>query len=185
MTNGYVGLYDDAGSRNTFYLVKDKKIGQKRVGFKEFGDKREAEFAHRVQSHLAQYDMAPMVYGDVGKIRSPSGTLTHYGYLTEIARPMSDCHDPDCYSECFESDCKNGRIISNIVCYLQDHGLDYCDGHRGNFGFVRRNNKWVPVVIDVGVESFSDWDEDIYGQWDYENDDCNCAECRAEREQYA
>jgi hypothetical protein len=49
----YVGLYDDAGSKNAFYIIKDKKIGRKRVGFKEFENEAEAKFAHRVQKHLA------------------------------------------------------------------------------------------------------------------------------------
>lgn len=165
----YVGLYDDAGSRNAFYIIKNKKIGRKRVGFKEFEDKREAQFAYRVQSHLSRYDLAPMVYGQMGRIRKPDGDLTHYGYLTEVARTMPYCNYSKCYEECFESNCKNGLIIESLVSELADYGLDYRDGHRGNFGFVRRNNKWVTVVIDVGVESFRDWDQSIYGGWDYES----------------
>lgn len=180
----YVGLYDDAGSRNAFYIIKNKKIGRKKVGFKEFENKRKADFAHRIQSHLSRYDLAPMVYGQVGRIRKPDGDLTHYGYLTEVARPMPCCGDPDCYNGCFESCCNNGMIIESLVSELADYGLDYCDGHRGNFGFVRRNNKWIPVVIDVGVESFTAWDRDIYGGWDYESDECDCSSCRMEREQY-
>lgn len=179
----YVGLYDDAGSRNAFYIIKNKKIGRKKVGFKEFENKRKADFAHRVQSHLSGYDLAPMVYGQVGRIRKPDGDLTHYGYLTEVARTMSSCR---------KSSYKNNMItatenvlIERLISKLADYGLDYCDGHRGNFGFVRRNNKWIPVVIDVGVESFTDWDTDIYGGWDYESDECDCSSCRMEREQYA
>mgnify|MGYP003336713740 CR=1 FL=1 len=174
----YVGLYDDAGSRNAFYIIKDKKIGRKRVGFKEFGDENEAKFAHRIQSHLAKYSLAPMVYGQVGRIRrgpwiasASSNELSEYGYLTEIARTMPECYDDEyCDGECFQSSCKNGIAIGNIVGDLCDHGLTYTDAHRRNFGYVRRQGKWVPVVIDVGVESFSDWDSDIYGYFedDYE-----------------
>jgi len=182
----YVGLYDSEGSKNGFYLVKNKKIGRKRVGFKEFTDKREAEFAHRVQKHLAQFDLAPMVYGDVGFIRRHDGGLTFYGYLTEVARTMSDCYDEECDGECFQSECKNGTIISEVVYNLGEHGLDYNDAHKGNFGFVRRKGYWIPVVIDVGIESFSDWDYDIYGQFEYGSDDngyCDCAACEQFREQ--
>ena len=186
----YVGLYDDAGSKTSFYVVKDKKINRKRVGFKEFENKQEAEFAHRVQKHLAQYDLAPMVYGDVGMIRRYDGQLTCYGYLTEVARPMPECNDENCDGECFQTDCKNGTTICEMVDNLNEHGLSYNDAHRGNFGYVRREGKWVPVAIDLGVESFSDWDESIYGQFDYDYDaydggygECNCAHCKQFREQ--
>jgi hypothetical protein len=185
----YIGLYDDAGSKNAFYIIKDKKIGRKRVGFKEFENEQEAKFAHRVQSHLAQFDLAPMVYGDVGMIRRHDGELTAHGYLTEVARPMPECHDDEyCDGECFESSCKNGISIMGIVSDLDEHGLSYNDAHRGNFGYVRRKGSWVPVVIDLGIESFTDWDEDIYGQFDYNddcNDDyngCNCVHCQKFRD---
>jgi len=181
----YIGLYDDAGSKTSFYVVKDKKINRKRVGFKEFENKQEAEFAHRVQKHLAQYDLAPMVYGDVGFIRRNDGQFTYYGYLTEVARPMPECHDEDCDGECFQSECKNGTTISEIVYDLDEHGLAYNDAHRGNFGYVRRKGSWVPVVIDLGVESFTDWNEDIYGEYEYEYDDpdnpCSCTACQVIR----
>ena len=185
----YVGLYDDAGSKNAFYTVT-KRIGRKRVGFKEFENKAEAEFAHRVQKHLAKYNLAPMVYGDVGFIRKysyDSGQFTAYGYLTETARLMPECRDDDCDGECFQSDCKNGTIISEVVYELGNLGLEYQDGHRANFGFVRRDGAWVPVVIDVGVESFSDWDDSIYGSFNYddEENECDCPQCRKAREQYA
>jgi hypothetical protein len=186
----YVGLYDDAGSKNAFYIIKDKKINRKRVGFKEFENEQEAKFAHRVQSHLAQFDLAPMVYGDVGMIRRHDGELTCYGYLTEVARPMPECNDDEyCDGECFESNCKNGITIMGIVSDLDEHGLSYNDAHRGNFGYVRRKGSWVPVVIDLGIESFTDWDEDIYGQFDYDADEdvdsygaCNCAHCQQFRD---
>ena len=175
----YVGLYDDAGSKNAFYIIKDRKIGRKRIGFKEFENKREAEFAHRVQKHLAQFDLAPMVYGDVGMIRRHDGELTAYGYLTEVAKPMPECYDDDCDGECFQTDCENGYRISKVVDALDEQGLMYADAHRGNFGFVRRNGQWVAVVIDVGIESFSYWDEEIYGNFEYEEEDigCDCSVC--------
>ena len=188
----YVGLYDAEGSKNAFYIVKDKKINRKRVGFKEFENEQEAKFAHRVQKHLAQFDLAPMVYGDVGFIRRHDGEMTFYGYLTEVARPMPTCHDDDCDGECFQSECSNGTTISEVVYDLGEHGLEYNDAHKGNFGYVRRNGKWVAVVIDLGIESFTEWDESIYGEFDYDADDavefddygrCNCVLCQKFREE--
>lgn len=171
----YVGLYDDAGSKNAFYLIKDRKIG-----FKEFENKNEAEFAYRVQSILADKNLAPRVYGQVGMIRKQDGELTAYGYLTEVARPMPCCQDEDnCDGECFESGCDNSNIIAEVVECLEWEGLDYRDHHRGNFGFVRRNNRWIPVVIDVGIESFSEWDEGIYGRFEHPDNyyGCDCSDC--------
>lgn len=158
----YVGLYADEGSKNAFYIVKNKKIERRRVGFKEFENEKEAKFAHRIQKRLAQYDLAPMVYGDVGMIRRHDGELTAYGYLTEVARTMFACHDDYC----------NGITISEVVEDLAEHGLEYNDAHEGNFGYVRRKGRWVPVVIDLGIESFTEWDESIYGEFDYDENDC-------------
>jgi hypothetical protein len=130
-----------------------------------------------------------MVYGDVGMIRRHDGEMTCYGYLTEVARPMSECHDEDCDGECFQSECKNGTTISELVYDLGEHGLEYNDAHKGNFGYVRRRGSWVPVAIDLGVESFTDWDEDIYGKFDYAADEfddygrCNCVQCKKFREE--
>lgn len=183
----YVGLYDDAGSKNAFYIIKDKKIGRKRIGFKEFSDGKEAKFAHRVQKHLAQFDLAPMVYGDVGFIRRHDGEFTYYGYLTEVAKPMPKCYNPCCDGECFESECSNGTIISEVVYDLDTHGLSYNDAHVGNFGSIRRKGRWITVPIDFGIESFSDWDKDIYGNFEYDEDDgyerCNCVQCCKFREE--
>lgn len=178
----YVGLYDDAGSRNSFYIIKDRKIGRKRIGFKEFEKKTEAEFAYMVQKHLSQFDLAPMAYGDVGMIRKHDGELTYHGYLTEVAKPMPLCDDYDCDGECFLTDCANSITIRKVIDRLDSYGLCYSDAHRGNFGFVRRKGIWIPVVIDVGVESFTDWDEKIYGQFEYDGYDCcSCTACQAIR----
>ena len=91
----------------------------------------------------------------------------------------------DCDGECFQSDCKNGTIISEVVWELDNHGLTYADAHKANFGYVRRDGAWVPVVIDVGVESFTDWDDSIYGSFNDEENECDCPQCRKAREQYA
>jgi hypothetical protein len=131
-----------------------------------------------------------MVYGDVGYIRKyshDSGEFTAYGYLTEVARLMPQCYDDDCDGDCNCSDCSNNTIISEVVWELDNHGLTYADAHRGNFGYIRRDGAWVPVVIDVGVESFSDWDTSIYGEFCYDDEmnECDCPQCKQARKQYA
>ena len=64
----------------------------------------------------------------------------------------------------------------DVVGMLDFYGLAYSDHHRANFGYVRRNRQWIPVVIDVGIESFDGWDESIYGIYE-DNDECDCSEC--------
>lgn len=188
MATVYVGQYADAGSRNTFYRLNNSKYG-----FKSFEEKRLAEFSYRVQKHLASIDLAPRVYGEVGRIRVPDvyddGTeLSEWGYITEIAKLLPYCYSRKCDGDCYDSDCKNGYIIREVIDALEANGLSYIDGHRGNVGYVRRNRKWVPVVIDVGYESFDDFDPDIYGHspYDDESDEdsdgvCQCDACKAWR----
>ena len=179
----YVGLYEDCGSRNQFYILKNRR-GR---GFKSFESKEEADFAHKVQSKLSQDNLAPRVYSDVGRIMVPdiyddtgeTMTLSSWGYVTEIAKPMPVCYDDNCDGDCHDSDCDNGSTIQTVVYCLNEAGLEYVDGHRGNFGFVRRNNQWIPVVIDVGSESFGDIDERLYGSDPRDDvDGCDCSVCR-------
>lgn len=184
MTTAYVGKYEDAGSRNTFYRLNNHKYG-----FKSFEEKRLAEFAYRVQKRLADFHLAPRVYGEVGRIRIPIDNyeteLSDWGYITEIAKPMPYCTEEYCDNDCtIDSDCKNSYDMRSVVDDLDAEGLSYVDAHPGNFGFVRRNRVWIPVVIDVGYESYDDIDLDLYGPDPYDGDeeyDCNCVACRQDR----
>ena len=180
----YVGLYEDCGSRNTFYRLKNRRG----AGFKSCESKEEADFAHRVQKKLSENYLAPRVYSDVGRIMVPDSyengeiVLSNWGYVTEIAKSMPVCYDDDCDGYCNDSCCENSVIIDNVVDYLNEVGLEYTDGHRGNFGFVRRNKQWIPVVIDVGSESFGYIDEKLYGLNPKDDaDDCDCSMCRERR----
>jgi|688.fasta_scaffold182497_3 hypothetical protein len=180
MPSSYVGLYDDAGSRNTFFRI----VGNKRLGFKCFQDKDNADFAHRIQSGLADMAMAPKVYGDVGRIRY-AGELTEWGYLTEVAKPMAECYDEEyCDGECFDSECSNSINIQSVVWTLEKyHGLSYVDAHRANFGWIKRKSGNILVPIDFGVESFGFVDEEIWGAIDWDcltEHSCNCTACRYE-----
>lgn len=179
----YIGKYDDAGSRNTFY-----RLNNRRYGFKSFETKALAEFAFRVQSYLSTIDLAPKVYGEVGRINVVDSfgdkELSDWGYLTEIAKTLPECYDDDCDGECHDCGCENSCMISDIVAAMEENGLSYVDAHRGNFGYIRRNRQWIMVVIDVGYESFDYFDSSIYGP--DPNDDennvnssgCDCSICK-------
>ena len=174
----YVGLADDCGSRSQFYRV----VHDKKMGFKSFRDKKLADFAYGIQKTLAQYNDAPKVYGEVGRIRF-CGELTDWGYLTEIARPMKQCWDDDCDGECYRGSCENSMKIQSVLHYLSRyHGLEYSDAHSANFGYIRRDKTRILVPIDFGVESFSDMDDMWATETDFWNlrDYCGCTACREE-----
>jgi hypothetical protein len=184
-STAYVGKFDECGSRNTFY-----RLNNRRYGFKSFESKTYAEFAYRVQKHLATIDLAPRVYGEVGRIRLPvdqyETELSDWGYITEIARPMPECYDDECDGACCDSGCDNRSIIDDVLGCLEEAGLNYIDAHAGNFGFIRRKGVWVPVVIDVGYESFDYFDGEVYGADPFYGTDedvkCGCRFCREARE---
>lgn len=179
MASSYVGLYDDAGSRNTFYRI----VGSRRLGFKCFQTKENADFSYMIQKELAITNMAPKIYGDVGRIRY-GGQLTDWGYLTEVAKPMAECNDDEyCDGECFDSSCYNGIRIQDVVYELDNYyGLSYVDAHRANFGWIRRKGSSILVPIDFGIESFNGVDEEKWGEVDWEGlnseGSCNCSACR-------
>jgi hypothetical protein len=172
-----VGSYDNCGSRSAFYVIDNKR------GFKEFGDKEEAEYAHAVQSKLSCIDLAPEVLSQIGKIRKSDGSLSDWGYITEIAE-MIGCGGNEC--NCGECDEDFYYMYEDKIQDLTDNmlriaGIEFMDNHIGNVGFIRRNRKKVLVCIDFGQESVYDEDADI---GDDEEDKCYCADCVAKREQY-
>jgi hypothetical protein len=179
MANSYVGLYDSAGSRNTFFVI----AGRRKLGFKCFQNKDHADFAYRIQSGLAETDMAPKVYGDIGRIRYDK-ELTDWGYLTEVAKPMKDCCDEECDGECYDSGCYNACRIQEVTWTLENqYGLVYADAHRGNFGWIRRNRCNILVPIDFGIESFGYIEEEKWGEVDWDSlteESCDCTACRYE-----
>lgn len=168
----YVGKYIDEGSRNSFYHI----VGtNKQYGFKEFGTKEHAEWAHRVQSFLSQHDAAPMVASEVGRISLQNGDLSEWGYITEVATKVRYCKNPNCSCDIWTIYTETCPIYKRIVFidkFMGENGLVFTDGHIANFGMVKRKNKKVVVLIDCGVEGFSDYDRSVWGYAsgsDYEN----------------
>jgi hypothetical protein len=169
-----VGSYDNCGSRSAFYVIDNKR------GFKEFSDKNEAVYARNIQSKLSTYNMAPNVLSQIGKIRKSNGSLSDWGYITEIAEMIS-CGGNEC--NCGECDEDYYYMYDDKIQDLADNmmriaGIEFMDKHIGNVGFVRRNRKKVLVCIDFGSESV--YDEDHY--YRDEEDECNCVICQQQRE---
>ncbi len=172
-----VGSYENCGSRSAFYVIDSKR------GFKEFRDKSEAVYAHTVQDKLSTYDMAPNVLSQVGKIRKSNGSLSDWGYITEIAEMIgcggNECSCGDCDEDYY--DMYEDKIQDLTDNMLRTLGVEFMDNHIGNVGFIRRNRKKVLVCIDFGSESVYDEDAEME---DDEEDKCYCADCVAKREQY-
>jgi len=165
-----VGKYENEGSMSSFYIIDKKR------GFKEFCDKSEAEYAHSVQSKLEDYNMAPYVLSQVGKIRMNNGDLSCWGYITEIAKTVgcggNSCSCGDCDDDLEYS---YDNLIGKLVNKMSEVGVEFMDSHIGNVGFVRRKGRRVMVCIDFGSESVCDEDCSIDP---YDDDECNCLVCQ-------
>jgi hypothetical protein len=169
-----VGKYENCGSRSAFYVIDNKR------GFKEFDDKEDAVYAHTLQSKLSDYNMAPYVMSQVGKIRHSNGDLSGWGYITEIAETIG-CGGNECScGECDEDTyyMYESQIVLLSRKMMMEAGVEFIDSHIGNVGFIRRNRKKVLVCIDFGRESV--YDEDVPYD-DGEDDECDCLICQQRR----
>lgn len=180
----YVGKYIDSGSRNSFYHIVGSN---KQYGFKQFATKENAEWSHRVQSFLSQHDAAPRVASEVGIITLDDGSMSDWGYITEVATKVRYCKNSNCTCDSWTEfeDCPIYQRIVFLMNLMENNGLSFTDGHIRNFGMVKRKNKKVMVLIDCGVEGFEDYDRLI---WGYASDgedgngygygSCNCSDCQ-------
>lgn len=174
--------YVDQGSRSSFY-----KLTNRGKGFKTFCSKYDAEYAHKVQKTLAEYDLAPRVYSEVGRIKR-NGKFTEWGYITEIAKTLQPkgCAGNCGCTDCCDDECYYSDEIYQLQSDIEDLGFYFGDAHIGNIGYVRRNGVSVMVCIDTGYESVDgggyDEDEDD-GEDDNDLVDtgCNCVICVAWR----
>lgn len=145
----YYGSYENAGTCSAFYAIDSKR------GFKEFYDKEDAEYARNTQGMLSEYNLAPKVLSEIGKIRYSNGQLSSWGYITEAAEVIG-CGGNECAYEDGECDCTSSKYDSKIMrlCRkMADIGVEFMDCHIGNVGYVKRNGRKVLVCIDCGSES--------------------------------
>jgi hypothetical protein len=150
-----------AGCASSFHKLK----GQRGRGFKIFNSKEDAEIARNNQSELSQYNLAPYVYSQVGRVRKSDGSLTHWGFITEMAEliccPGNGCKC--CDRESIMYDYENE--VDNLIGNMEDVGFHFGDSHAGNVGFVNRDGNRVMVCIDTGDESVL-------------SDECHCITCK-------
>ena len=145
--------YNAAGSRSKFYTLENYN----KRGFKTFFNKKDAEKSRNVQIILAEYNLAPRVYSEVGRIRigKKKKHFSEWGYITEIATLLG-CGGNDCAcGECGDLEEDIYGEINDLVEKIEEIGYYFGDSHIGNIGYVKRNNKNVLVCIDTGPESVS------------------------------
>ena len=169
-----VKKFSGNGSCSEFY-----KLNQRGKGFKTFRSYEDAEYARDVQRELSEWDLAPRVYSEVGRIRIVD-RLSEWGYITEVAKVITP-HSISC--NCYRCDNLENEYeeeIGELQERIEGAGYYFGDAHTGNVGYITRNGKKIMVCIDTGKESVErdDYDED--------ENNCNCYECRKYREeQYA
>lgn len=157
--------YVGEGCTTSFFRLK-----RSRRGFKLFESYESAYVSHYNQIELAQHDLAPRVYSQVGRVRTDWNTLSNWGYITEIAKTIvcpgneCECCDRDGLYEDMEDE------IEELRNKIEELGFYWPDDHAGNVGYVRRNSTDILVCIDTGDESL-------------QSDDgpCFCLECKKGR----
>lgn len=166
-----VGDFCDAGSRSSFYIIDEER------GFKEFESQEDAEYAHAVQSKLAEHSLAPRVLSAVGKIRYRHNLkLSDWGYMSEVAEMMCCGGNEGCENCEYVAEAKS-YLIERLCKKINDLGFEFMDAHVGNIGYVLRKGKDVLVCIDCGKESvYDDTTIDEY-------EECDCEACKAFRNQ--
>ena len=167
--------YHSSGSRSTFYTVENRPT----VGFKTFGTKQEAEYARDIQMELSDYNLAPNVYSEVGRIRigKKRKQFSEWGYITEKAE-LIGCGGNSCEcGECCDHEDDMRDEINDLVDKIEGIGYYFGDSHVGNVGFVKRNGVDVLVCIDTGEESVQPWDDNDRMLSD-DDGGCNCTHCR-------
>ena len=155
-----------AGCASYFYRMKNS-----RRGFKAFDSKESAMIAHYNQSNLADLELAPRVYSEVGRVRiGNTKQLSKWGYITEIAQLICCAgNECSCCDRC-EIEEELEDEIGNLTDEMNEHGFYFPDNHSGNVGYVTRNGRKILVCIDTGDESV-------------QSDDgpCFCLECKKGR----
>jgi hypothetical protein len=173
----YNAQFADAGSRSSFYIIDETR------GFKEFESCEQAEYAHNVQKKLSQYNLAPKVYSEVGRIRiGKEKELSQWGFMTEIAE-MLGCGGNDCgCGECDDVYEEKFPAIKRLHKKLEKIGINFADDHIGNIGYIRRRGRKVLVCIDTGEESI--YDEDFSIGYDDYSGSCKCTYCQNHKGSY-
>lgn len=143
---------DEGGSVQFYHLVESKYLG-----FKEFYNKRQAQYAYNVQKKLSKLGLAPKVRGKICRLKIQHWhEKSNWGFITQIVK-------------CGRKKLSRKKIQELVNAIYEKTGLRFWDCHDYNIGILR--NKYV--CIDTGKESF---DREC-NAWGMENPGPKCYEC--------
>ena len=113
----------------------------KYTGIKLYRNEDIRDTCYYRQSDASDCNLAPKTKG---KIDITMWNIQWYGYLTEVARPINN-------------------FKRSIICYLTEKLYDDCfmefldNSNKDNYGYITRNNKNIPVIIDFSHCESDDW----------------------------
>lgn len=151
-----IEFLESEGGSAQFYSI----IGHKKIGFKEFANKRLAQKSYSVQKKLAKLGLAPKVYGNLRKLPF-KGTpyKSNWGYVTQVVDVGMRV---------------SLKKIQNLVDQIYSKTkLKFWDCHEYNVGKIGRGKDSKLVIIDTGPESFTS----NANAWGNENPGPKCSEC--------
>lgn len=158
------GSWFEEGGYSQIYPI----YGKSNLGFKEFRNKKKAEYAYSVQKKLSKFDLAPKVYGKVCRLEfQPEEDVyqpdpSDWGFITELATVPN------------ANTIISMKQIQSLVNQIQEKTkLKFWDCHWYNIGLIRRRGRNKVVCIDTGKESF-DGDSNA---WGFANPGPKCCYC--------
>lgn len=156
--------WSDEGGYCQVYPIKNKSGWV----FKEFRNKKKAQEAYHYQKLLSKFDLAPILYSKVCKLKfADDGEISFidpsdWGYITELAT----LYDPATKISM--------RDIQTLVEDINSKtGLKFWDCHWYNVGTVKRGRKKKVVCIDTGKESFNG----LSNAWGFADPGPKCGYC--------
>ncbi|NBT08655.1 MAG: hypothetical protein EBS93_07035 [Chitinophagia bacterium] len=157
MTKKYsIEFLESEGGSTQFYSI----VGYKKIGFKEFANKRLAQKSYSIQKKLAKLGLAPKVYGNLRKLPF-KGTpyKSNWGYVTQIVKVGMKV---------------SRKKIQHLVEQIYEKTkLKFWDCHEYNIGKIGSGKDYKLVIIDTGPESFTR----NVNAWGNENPGPKCSEC--------
>jgi len=161
-------------NRPTNFLIKDliseggccqvySIVNKRQLLFKEFKNKKLADFSYKKQLKLSSYNLAPKIFSKVIRTRFKDlNDITNWGYLTEKVRISNE-------SVISIDDIQD--LVDNIYRKAR---IKFWDCHYSNIGYKICAGTKVFLCIDCGKESF----ENCCNAWGLYNPGPICSYCK-------
>ena len=151
-----INFLESEGGSAQFYSI----TGHKKIGFKEFFNKRLATKSYSVQKKLAKLGLAPKVYGNLRRLPfKDTPYKSNWGYVTQVVSVGTRV---------------SRKKIQNLVDQIYaETKLKFWDCHKYNVGKIGCGKDYKLVIIDTGPESFTA----NANAWGNENPGPKCGYC--------